>query len=1129
VSAAPTQPVGPPPVGEPTPPAHAQPAHAQPAIDRTPVDARWDALCDRGNLTRRQLLIWGGDRVAAGAPVFAEGVLLHIQGALDVRRFQAAVQAVLDESDALRSVVENVEGRPVQRVRASIPTTVEVVDLTGHADPSRALGALARERVARVAGIDTRFDTVLVRLGPAHWVWVLTQHQLVSDAWSFRLVYERVGAYYEAAAGARTLAAEAAPSFAEYIAHERSLRASPRAAAARAYWRGRYGTPSTQPALPRLADPRKATAITREIRRLDRGTGARIAALAARAGSHDVGVFALVASLLAAHLYRSAGSRVVVFDVPFANRASERFKRTIGSFMSVCPVRLAVDGGDTFDTLFTRLLAATWEASQHQWYADRVGRADQPYEVLVNIYRHEIAGRTFASLPLRIEWPSPTHRFGGVTVAIADFGATGEPALAIDCNRAAFGPAARQDLVRDVGRLLEQCLTNPTSRIDAPPPASSSVDTAAATAPVWARFARQAASTPQAIAVQEDGAAITYAELRARAESVAERLGARGVTPGAVVAVWGARGIHVVAGMLGVFRSGAVYLPIDPRWPQTRIQDVLRQSGTRVVLTPEEGTAIGVASRDDEAAWEVVPTAAVASAPAVVADHDHASTAPADLAYVVYTSGSTGIPKGALVDHAALANHLDAKIALLGLGRDDRVAQTAAVSFDVSIWQCLAALLVGGRVVIVADGAVRDPEWLLGVLVRSGVTVLEVVPAMIDPLLELAGTTAGAADVAATLRWLVVTGDALAPELCRRWLRRYPTVPLVNAYGPTECADDVAHHVIRTPPAAGAVRVPIGRPIPNVRLEIVDATLQPVPTGEVGEIVVSGSAVGRGYLHDPARTAAAFVSSPAGPRRYRTGDRGRDLGDGTFECLGRLDDQVKIRGVRIEPGEVAAVLLQHAAVRDAAVVAEPAPGGGVRLVAYVVLAGSPASPETDDPRARAATLAILRDCAAERLPSAAVPAIVTALAVLPLGANGKLDRSALSSVALAGSGGAPVRWAGTSREEEIARLWCDLLGVQAVGPEDDFFALGGDSLLVYHMLARLHGELGVVGDVQSFLARPTVAVLAAAAVESSATRADVDADAYERELAAIERLSDAEAAQLLAASTSASEPVRVAS
>ncbi|MEO6026329.1 MAG: amino acid adenylation domain-containing protein [Candidatus Binatia bacterium] len=1110
MSAAPTRPAGPP-----------------PAFDRARIDARWDALCDRGNLTRRQLLIWGGDRVAAGAPVFAEGVLLHIQGALDVRRFQAAVQAVLDESDALRSVVENVEGRPVQRIRASILTTVEVVDLAANADPSRALETLAHDRVARVAGIDTRFDTILVRLGPTHWVWVLTQHQLVSDAWSFRLVYERVAAHYEADAGSRTLEAEAPPSFAEYIAHERGLRASARAGAAREYWRGRYGEESTQHALPRLADPRQATAIGREIRRLDRATAARIAALAARAGSHDVGVFALVASLLAAHLYRSAGSRLVVFDVPFANRSSERFKRTIGSFMSVCPVRIAIDGGDTFDRLFERLLAATWEASQHQWYADRVGRADQPYEVLVNIYRHEIAGRTFASMPLRIEWPSPTHRFGGVTVAIADFGATGEPALAIDCNLEAFGPDARADLVRDVGRLLEQCLTNPTGRIDAPPSASSSVQTGALTPPVWTRFARQAASTPHAIAVQDDDTAITYAELRARAESVADLLSARGVARGAIVAVWGARGVHVIAAMLGVFRNGAVYLPIDPRWPATRIRDVMRQSGARVVLTPEAGTPVGIPSLDDEDAWEVVTTVAVASMPALRADSDRASDAPADLAYVVYTSGSTGIPKGALVDHAALANHLDAKIALLALGRDDRVAQTAAVSFDVSIWQCLAVLLAGGRVVVVADDAVRDPARLLGVLAGSGVTVLEVVPAMIDPLLE----TSSAPDLAPagasmTLRWLVVTGDALAPELCRRWLRRYPTVPLVNAYGPTECADDVAHQVIQTPPAAGAVRVPIGRPISNVGFEIVDATLQPVPMGEVGEIVVSGIAVGRGYLNDPERTAAAFVSAPVGSRRYRTGDRGRDLGDGTFECLGRLDDQVKIRGVRVEPGEVAAVLVQHADVRDAAVVAEPAPGGGVRLVAYVVLAGSLA---TDDPRATGATLTDLRDFAAARLPSAAVPTSVTAIAALPLGANGKLDRSALSSVVRAFSDGMGVRVVETSREEGIARLWRDLLGVQVVGCEDDFFALGGDSLLVYHMLARVHGELGLVVDVQSFLARPTIASLLAEVPGASAARADVDADAYERELVAIERLSETEVAQLLSGHTSTGEPVQVAS
>ena len=462
------------------------------------------------------------------------------------------------------------------------------------------------------------------------------------------------------------------------------------------------------------------------------------------------------------------------------------------------------------------------------------------------------------------------------------------------------------------------------------------VDAGAGT--VWERFVAQARLTPAAVAVRAGASCRTYGALCAGARHVAARLAGHGVERDAIVAVWGARGLAWVEAMLGVWCRGAVYLPLDPRWPAARIAQVLRQSGTRTVLVGMEPPAMLQALQAADASWTILPIAPGATSSGGDASAD-SSGAAEDLAYVIYTSGSTGAPKGALIEHRGLQNHLAAKIALLGLGVADRVAQTAAASFDVSLWQCLAPLLVGGQVEILDDAVTRDPVALRAAAAESKLTVLELVPTMLELLLDADATHAPALG---SLRWVVATGEALPPALCRRWLGRYPTIPVVNAYGPTECADDVTHHVVRMPPSADVVRVPIGDPILGMTVHVLDAELRAVAAGEVGELCVSGVGVGRGYLHDAERTAAAFVGPDrfdggAGARLYRTGDLGRRRADGAFEWLGRRDLQVKVHGVRIELEEIEAVLCEHPDVRQAAVGVRADATGDRRLTAYVVL------------------------------------------------------------------------------------------------------------------------------------------------------------------------------------------------
>ncbi len=488
-------------------------------------------------------------------------------------------------------------------------------------------------------------------------------------------------------------------------------------------------------------------------------------------------------------------------------------------------------------------------------------------------------------------------------------------------------------------------------------------------------FELQARRSPTAVAVREGTERLTYAELDARAEAIASSLAAEGVGPDVVVGVLAERSVELVVLILGIFKAGGGYLPLDPQHPEVRWQQILTQGQVSLVVT-----TAGLADRASSALEgdTGIPHLRVRSAATLrgTVSRPPRRTHAAQVAYVIFTSGSTGTPKGAVVTQQGMINNVWGKLPTLGLTESDVVAQTASQCFDVSVWQLLSALLCGARVEIFGDDIVRDPPRLLKELARTGVTVAELVPSL---LRELVAVEPGVA--LPRLRWLLPTGEAITPELCRSWFARYPLVPLLNAYGPAECADDVAYHTLHGPPAIDEQVVPIGRAAANLQLYVLSPELHPVPLGVAGEISVGGVGVGRGYLQEPGRTAAAFVPHPfsaeAGARLYRTADIGRYRSDGTIEFLGRRDHQVKVRGFRIELGEIEAALAAQPGVQDQVVVVREEPAGRRRVVAYVVGA---AGIQTET----------LRTSLRERLPDYMVPSAVGSLEALPLTPNGKV-------------------------------------------------------------------------------------------------------------------------------------------
>ncbi|TMR89702.1 non-ribosomal peptide synthetase, partial [Nonomuraea basaltis] len=565
---------------------------------------------------------------------------------------------------------------------------------------------------------------------------------------------------------------------------------------------------------------------------------------------------------------------------------------------------------------------------------------------------------------------------------------------------------------------------------------------------------RRAAATPDAVAVVGDGFRLTYAELNARVNRLAHTLRGRGVGRDDLVAVLAERSPEMFVAIYAVLRAGAAYLPIDPGNPRDRIAYVLRDSAARLVLTQPHlaglaGTEAAVLDLTEEAAYapQSIPPPVEGTA--------------RDLAYVIYTSGSTGAPKGVQIEHRSAVNRIGWMQKAYPITTVDVIMQKTPTSFDVSVWELFWGMLAGAAVCLPEPGAERDPEALVAAIRRHGVTTMHFVPSMLGAFLDfLPG--AGRQDGTATLRQVFASGEALTPQHARRFHEVVPATRLVNLYGPTEATVDVTHYACR----GDESRVPIGRPIDNTRVHVLDAGLRPQPVGVPGELCIAGVQLARGYLGRPELTAKRFAAAPhAGEERvYRTGDLARRLPDGAIEFLGRMDHQVKVRGHRIEPGEIEECLRQHAGVRDAVVVARAKDCG---LRGYV-LAPEPI-PEDE-----------LKSHLRRALPEYMVPARLVTLERWPLTPNGKLDRRALPEPGEVAEYTAPR----TPREAHLARIWGEVLGRERIGVHDNFFALGGDSIRFVAVLAQSRAH-GLDFTFEQLFENPTIARLAAVTADAA--------------------------------------------
>ncbi|WP_329214363.1 amino acid adenylation domain-containing protein [Streptomyces sp. NBC_01485] len=1013
--------------------------------------------------------------------VYVAQLLLDLSGPLDAVRLRVAADAVLARHANLRAgFLRRASGEPAQVVRrdARVPweeRDLSALDEDGQAAAVRTL--LAQDRARRFdLARPPLLRLTLLRTGPLSHRLLLTYHHILLDGWSWPVLVRDLLALHDAGPDGAPL-----PPVTPYASFLDWLGTRDTGAARDAWGRALAGLAGGSRTAPVSTGPsallphRVETVLTPDLTER----------LTAVARAHRITPGTLLQGSWALLLANRLRSDDVVFGAVVSGRPAELpgVADIVGLCINTVPVRVRVDRTEPLVGLFTRLQDEQARLIEHHHLGlpeiQRTAGAGELFDSCVAYQNYPVDAAGLAALStgeLRVSAVDP-HDAAHYPLTLTAI--PGERLrLQIDHRPDAFDTADAQALLDCLVRLLEAVADDPARPAGAVDLLSEAErrrvlvefnDTVRDEeyAEVTDRVRRQAELRPDAVAVTDDaGRELTYAELVARADALAGRLRAEGVDDGALVAVLGEPTARVPVAFLAVLGAGAAYVPLDPVGPVARTAALLTAGGVPWLLTAPEQRA-----RAEE-------IAAAAGHPVRVLVLDDGAGRPSGqpsrdgggrdaLAYVCFTSGSTGRPKGAMVHRRGMNNHLLAKLDDLRLTPDDRVVMNAPLTFDISVWQMLAPLITGGRVHLVSRDTARDPDALFAAVAHHGVTVMETVPSFVRAALDL--WDSGVPEPALpALRWFVVNGEVLPPELCTRWYDRHPEAAIVNAYGLTECSDDNTHAVIGRD-VTGLLeqgRLPVGRPLRNNRLYILDPSLAPVPPGVPGELFIAGTGVGPGYLGEPRRSSERYVPDPfagePGARMYRTGDLARLRADGQLDFLGRQDHQVKVRGNRIELGEVETALRAVPGVGDAVVTVDRDGAGQQRLVGWF-------TGEADADGIRAAL--------SRSLPNYMVPSLLLPLPALPLTTNGKIDRKALPDPAdLARPAG---RAPANAVEQTVCAHFGAVLGLAAAGPDDDFFAHGGHSLLAARLTGRLRTELGAHLTIRDLFETPTPAGIAA--------------------------------------------------
>ncbi|MEP6619266.1 MAG: amino acid adenylation domain-containing protein [bacterium] len=1081
---------------------------------------------DAAPMSPAQELLWLLQRTSPDVVAYNMTEQWQVTGTIDVPALQRALDALVVRHEVFRTTFAEEGGVPTQRIGPPRSVPFELLSIAESPDADMEAARIVRDRARRPFDLssDLLLRGTLVRRSSSSHFLMLASHHIAYDGWSRGVMLRELSALYDAERHGTSAPLSALPvRYADYASWQRDRLQGAEREKQLAYWRDRLGESSLTVDLP-TDRPRGARATFSGGRRTVVFPQELLNGLRAVARANDSTIFMVLLAAYQSLLHRYSGQDDVVVGTVIAGRPRRELEGLVGYFVNTLALNATFTDDPTFLELLARVREGHLAASEH---------ADVPFEEVVQTM-HRAAGSApvcQAMFVLQNNAGSPLH-LGDATLkgTSVDTGSAkfdlylsmGEQSnglrATVQYRSDLFDGATIERMLDHLRTLLEGISAVPSARVSELPLLSTTerslllqrwsgvVTEYPRNALIHEIFERGVAAHGERVAIVSDSGSLTYAELDARANAIAAQLTACGVTAGSLVALCAERSFAMVAGILGILKAGGAYVPLDPAYPASRLAYMLGDAATPVVLAQRE--LADVADTAVRATATVVPRVLYMDSDGIVQDApapdatravrtsgSDSNESATRVAYVMYTSGSTGTPKGVLVPHRAVVR-LVCNTDYARLTADETLLSFAPGAFDASTLEIWGALLNGGRIALAPPG-LADLASLGEVVERHGVTTLWLTAALFQQVVD------SGLDQYRGVRQLLAGGDVLSVPHVRRAIAALPGCRMINGYGPTENTTFTTTFTV--PPSWPAdAPLPIGKPIANTRAYVLDVRREPVPVGVAGELYAGGDGVALGYLNQPALTNERFVpdgfAGVEDARMYRTGDRVRWRADGAIEFLGRTDHQVKIRGFRVEPGEVEAMLASHPALREAVVVVQPAPSGGLQLVGYFVARDT--AGQAAEIRTAPITPLALRAYLRERLPDYMVPAALVPMSALPVGTTGKVDRRALPAPQLdALEAEHPYVAPRTDTETRLAAIWADVLGVERISVDRNFFDLGGHSLTAMRIMSRVQEAFSVRLPLTVVFERPTVAQVAEvieARVSEAAATATAPSGAIQR-------------------------------
>ncbi|GCE31294.1 hypothetical protein KDA_67780 [Dictyobacter alpinus] len=1044
-------------------------------------------LTEKAPLSFAQQRIWFMQHLEPESAFYNEPVALSIRGQLNIHALTQALDEIVRRHEVMRSTFPLIDGQIVQRLQpmSQDALTIPIRDISTVPveEQDAEVRRITAEEMAHLFHLDTDIPwrTLLIRLNTEEHVSLTVMHHIITDGWSMEIFIAEIGQLYAAYSGGQApLLPDLPLQYADYACWQRGWIENEVMAAQLPYWKQRMAEPLPElhlptdhlrPAIQSYHGRRRALTIPKHLVQ-------RLQEISQQEGTT---LFMTLLTAFNVLLYRYSGQEDIIVGSPIAGRRRPELESLIGCFVNTLALRTDLSNNPSFLELLQRVRHVTVDAYDHQ---------DLPFEKLVeelHLERNQSQNPLFQVLFVLQNMPTAVQKLGDLTIEPYDVEiktAKFDLTLAlqevdqqlegyIEYNTDLFEEATINGIQTNFNHILSLLVANPMAHIAdfecLPDEQWQQIERWNATEKDYTletlqrMFEAQVARTPEAEAVRYDQVKLSYQELNERANQFAHYLQGLGIGSDTLVAISMDRSLELVIALLSILKTGAAYVPIDPAYPNERISVMLEDADIAVLLTQEK-----FLKKFPDVQAQILTEKTVMQELANQSKENPVSSATIDnLAYVIYTSGSTGRPKGVMNTQRGISNRLQWMQEAYQLGANDRVLQKTPISFDVSVWEFFWPLLYGAQLVLAKPGGQRDSEYLVATIREQQITTMHFVPSMLRAFLA-----APEVESCSSLQRVICSGEALPYDLQQTFFERLPQAKLYNLYGPTEAAIDVTAWECQRDSQEPIV--PIGYPIANTQLYILDAYQHLVPIGVVGELYIGGTGLASGYLNQPELTREYFIAHPFSmlpdEYLYRTGDLAYYRNDGAIVYQGRNDEQVKLRGVRIELGEIEHVLNNHPALHESVVLVREDTPFDQRLVAY--LRAQPG----EEPAASE-----LRSYVRQVLPEAMVPTAFVYLDAFPLQPNGKLDRRALpapdASILLDEEPEEDYQAPATPTEKQVAEIWAQMLGVSQVSTTANFFEIGGHSLLVAQVLGRIHDVFDVDLPLRMMFQSPTVEAL----------------------------------------------------